>query len=130
MELYGTTRGSYNADFGCMELEPVRGTPKVFVIGGGGSGIATYRRLQRSGTPFAVGVLQENDLDYPVARALAVRVICERSFEPISEEAFQQAMDCMASCRQVICCLTSFGTVNEKNRLLMQKAKEMGILTI
>lgn len=130
MELYGTTRGSYNADFGCMELEPVRGEPKVFVIGGGGSGIATYRRLQRSGTPFAVGVLQENDLDYPVARALAVRVICERSFEPISEEAFQQAMDCMTSCRQVICCLTSFGTVNEKNRLLMQKAKEMGILTI
>lgn len=128
MELYETTKGSYNADFGCMELEPVRGAPKIFVIGGGGSGIATYRRLQRSGTPFAAGVLQENDLDYPVARALAARVICERSFEPVSEEAFQQAMDCMAACQQVICCLTSFGTVNEKNRLLMQKAKEMGIL--
>lgn len=128
MALYGTTKGSYNADFGCLELETVRGAPKVFVIGGGGSGIATYRRLQRRGIPFAAGVIPENDLDYPVAKALAARVISEKSFEPISEEAFQQAVDCMNACRQVICCLQSFGTVNEKNRLLMQKAREMGKL--
>lgn len=128
MALYGTTKGSYNADFGCLELEAVRGAPKVFVIGGGGSGIATYRRLQRRGIPFAAGVIPENDLDYPVAKALAARVISEKSFEPISEEAFQQAVDCMNACRQVICCLQSFGTVNEKNRLLMQKAREMGKL--
>lgn len=128
MALYGTTKGSYNADFGCLELEAVRGAPEVFVIGGGGSGIATYRRLQRRGIPFAAGVIPENDLDYPVAKALAARVISEKSFEPISEEAFQQAVDCMNACRQVICCLQSFGTVNEKNRLLMQKAREMGKL--
>lgn len=128
MALYGTTKGSYNADFGCLELEAVRGAPKVFVIGGGGSGIATYRRLQRRGIPFAAGVIPENDLDYPVAKALAARVISEKRFEPISEEAFQQAVDCMNACRQVICCLQSFGTVNEKNRLLMQKAREMGKL--
>lgn len=128
MALYGTTKGSYNADFGCLELEAVRGAPEVFVIGGGGSGIATYRRLQRRGIPFAAGVIPENDLDYPVAKALAARVISEKSFEPISEDAFQQAVDCMNACRQVICCLQSFGTVNEKNRLLMQKAREMGKL--
>lgn len=129
MALYGTTRGSYNADFGSLELEAVGGVPRVFVIGGGGSGIAAYRRLQRRGIPFAAGVLSENDLDYPVAKALAVRVISEKSFEPISDAAFQQAMDCMQSCQRVICCLQAFGTVNEKNRLLMEKAKELGKLT-
>lgn len=128
MTLYGATKGSYNADFGCLELEAVQGAPEVFVIGGGGSGIATYRRLQRRGIPFAAGVIPENDLDYPVAKALAARVISEKCFEPISDAAFRQAMDCMTACDQVICCPQSFGTVNEKNRLLMQKAREMGKL--
>ena len=71
MELYGATRGSYNADFGCLEMEPARGKPEIFVIGGGGSGIPVYRQLQRRGIPFTAGVLQENDVDYPVAKALA-----------------------------------------------------------
>lgn len=128
MTLYGATKGSYNANFGCLELEAVQGAPEVFVIGGGGSGIATYRRLQRRGIPFAAGVIPENDLDYPVAKALAARVISEKCFEPISDAAFRQAMDCMTACDQVICCPQSFGTVNEKNRLLMQKAREMGKL--
>ncbi len=40
------------------------GTPEVFVIGGGGSGIPVYRRLARQGVPFAarlsaVGILLE-----------------------------------------------------------------------
>ena len=54
-----------------MELEPVKGKPEVFVIAGNGSGRNTYRRLQREGIPFATGILFQNDLDYPVAKALA-----------------------------------------------------------
>ena len=65
-QLYGGARGSYNALFGSLELEAVAGAPEVFVIGGGGAGIPVYRRLQRQGIPFAAGVLQENDLDFPV----------------------------------------------------------------
>lgn len=95
MELYGAARGSYNALFGSLELEPVRGEPRVFVIGGGGSGIPVYRRLQRQGVPFAAGVLQENDVDYPVAAALAVRVVKEESFRPVGEAAFRQAAEVM-----------------------------------
>lgn len=85
MRLYGAARGSYNADFGCLEMEPVKGTPQVFVIGGGGSGIPVYRRLQRQGIPFAAGVLHKNDVDHSVAAALAARVITERGFEPIGD---------------------------------------------
>ena len=83
MELYGAARGSYNALFGSLELEAVRGEPEVFVIGGAGAGIPVYRQLQRRGVPFAAGVLQENDVDFPVAAALAVEVVSERSFQPV-----------------------------------------------
>ena len=126
MELYGAAKGSYNADFGCLELERIDGAPRVFVIGGGGSGIPVYRRLQRQGIPFAAGVLHENDLDYAVAKALAVEVISERPFEPIGDEAFAKAAECMRSCEQVLCPLQTFGAMNERNRALWELAKELG----
>ena len=49
--LYDLERGTYNEQFGSLELERVTGEPRVFVIGGGGSGTALYRRLQRRGIP-------------------------------------------------------------------------------
>ena len=116
--LYGITKGSYYAEFGCLEMEPVKGKPQVFVIGGNGSGIPVYRRLQRMGIPFAAGILHENDVDYPIARALASQVISEMPFEPIREETYDRAAEVLASCGQVICCLKEFGTLNDKNRKL------------
>lgn len=127
-KLYGMTRGSYNARFGCLELEAVRGTPKVFVIGGNGSAAGTYRRLQREGIPFATGVIPENDLDYPVAKALAAEVITEKAFEPISAEAYEQARKSMGQCEKVICCTDTFGTMNRANEQLLLLAKEKGLL--
>ena len=59
----------------------MRGTPQVFVIGGNGSGIPVYRKLQRMGIPFAAGILHENDMDYPIAVALAAKVISEAPFD-------------------------------------------------
>ena len=120
-DLYGITKGSYNAELGFMELEPVTGTPKVFVIGGNGSGIATYRKLHREGTAFAAGVLHENDVEYQVAKKLASIVITEKAFEPISEEHYDRARKVMKNCEKVICCLTEFGTMNEKNRMLYEE---------
>lgn len=127
-KLYGMTKGSYNARFGCLELEAVRGTPKVFVIGGNGSAAGTYRRLQREGIPFATGVIPENDLDYPVAKALAAEVITEKAFEPISAEAYGQARKSMEQCEKVICCTDTFGTMNRANEQLLFLAKEKGLL--
>lgn len=129
MRLYDADKGSYNADFGSLEMEAVRGVPEVFVIGGGGSGIPVYRRLQRRGVPFAAGILHENDLDYPVAKALAVEVISEQSFEPIGDAAFARAMERLASCAGVVCSLETFGTMNEKNRRLLAFAQKAGKLT-
>ncbi|MCD7907774.1 MAG: ABC transporter ATP-binding protein, partial [Clostridium sp.] len=122
--LYGITKGSYQAEFGCLEMEPVEGTPRVFVIGGNGSGIPVYRRLQRRGIPFAAGILHENDVDYPVAKALASQVVAEQAFEPIGEKAFAQAAALIKSCPRVVCCLDRFGTMNEKNRLLAELGRD------
>lgn len=128
MQLYGTTRGSYNADFGCLEMEAVQGSPQVFVIGGAGSGIPVYRQLQRQGIPFAAGVLHENDLDYPVAKALAAEVIAEKSFEPVSEASLAKAVKQLQACARVICPLSDFGTANQKNRILLELAQKTGKL--
>lgn len=130
--LYGITKGSYNALLGCLEMEPVGGRPQVFVIGGNGSGIPVYRRLQRQGIPFAAGILHENDIDYPIARALAMEVVSEVPFEIIREETYERALAVMENCKEVICCPQSFGTVNEKNRRLAElgrgKMRELGSL--
>jgi len=123
MTLYEADRGSYDPALGCLELERPEGEPRVFVIGGGGSGIPVYRRLRRQGIPFAAGVLHENDLDHPVARALAAEVITERAFRPVGEEAFRRARARMDACPRVLCPLAEFGPMNEGNRVLRDLAE-------
>ncbi|MFR5640008.1 MAG: ABC transporter ATP-binding protein [Butyricicoccus sp.] len=56
-----TSSAALREQFGSLEPERVTGEPRVFVIGGGGSGTALYRRLRR-GIPFAAGILPENDV--------------------------------------------------------------------
>ena len=126
--LYGITRGSYNAAFGCVEMEPPKGTPQIFVIGGNGSGIPIYRKLQRQGIPFAVGVLHTNDVDYQVASALAAQVVAEKPFECISQENCDRAAELMKQCQKVICPLKEFGTMNAANKELLNLARKLGIL--
>ena len=127
-QLYDVERGSYNDLYGSLELDRPQGEPQVFVIGGGGAGIPVYRQLQRRGIPFAVGVLHENDIDYPVAAALASVVIPERAFEPIAEHTLRMAKQALCRCEQVICCVDRFGTTNRENQQLYELAKQRGTL--
>ncbi len=122
--LYGVTKGSYNADFGCLELEPPSGEPEVFIIGGNGNGIPVYRQLQRRGIPFAAGVLHENDVDAQVASALGSEVVIEKAFNVISDDNLKKAKEILKKCKKVVCCLSEFGIMNEKNRLLIEAAEE------
>ncbi len=125
--LYGMEQGSYDCLAGTAEAGRLTGAPRVFVIGGGGSGIPVYRKLRRLGIPFAAGVLQENDLDLPTAAALGSRVITDRAFERISPEKADEALRVLEQCESVICTV-SFGGENGENRRLLEQAAELGIL--
>ena len=127
-DLYGVEHGSYDCLFGTAEPERNSASPRVFVIGGGGSGIPLYRKLQREGIPFASGVLPENDLDLPVAKALASVVITDRANEPVSAERAEEALAVLKTCETVICTVDQFGTVNRENRRLRDYAEEHGLL--
>lgn len=125
-QLYGIRMGSYDEESSDMELAAPEGTPEIFVIAGAGSGRKVFRRLQREGIPFATGVLYENDLDYPVAKALAAEVIAERPFEPVSRATLQAAKERLERCDSVICCRENFGSQEAFQRELLEYAKQLG----
>lgn len=126
--LYSLPTGSYHALLGSVELTGVRGTPKVFVIGGGGSGTPVYRQLQRQGIPFATGILQQNDLDYPIAKSLAALLIGERAYQPVGPQTLRDAQEQMLRCEKVLCPLAEFGPYNAENQHLRQIAIQAGLL--
>ncbi len=124
--LFSISTGSFDEENGNMELEAAKGEAKVFVIAGGGTGRNVYRRLQRQGVSFSTGILFENDLDYPVAKALASEVIEAAAFEPITESQLEAAKKCLKSCEKVICCKESFGTLELANQELLAYAGQCG----
>lgn len=124
--LFEITNGSFDEKNGNMELEPPKGEADIFVIAGGGSGRNTFRRLQREGKAFVTGILFENDLDYPVAKTLAKKVIGAKAFELMEKEMLMQAKREMDRCSQVICCRKRFGSLEQMNEKLLAYAKEKG----
>lgn len=124
--LFSISIGSFDEENGSMELEAAPGEPEVFVIAGGGTGRNVYRSLQRRGTAFAAGILFRNDLDYPVAKALAARVIEAPAFEPIPDALTAAAKESLDGCRRVICCKETFGTLERANQELLAYAGQRG----
>ena len=129
-ELYQMTEGSYDERTGDLELPGITGEPRVLVIAGNGEGTAVFRQFQREGIPFAAGILWENDLDYPAARALAAGLVTEKPFHPFSEEKLLQAKKLLDSCSRAICApgLDLEGKMTEKLRSLAGYAQEQGKL--
>lgn len=125
-QLYGVKPQQFEPQTGQVFMERPEGILEVFVIGGGGTGLAVYNRLQRQNIPFAAGILQENDVEYAAASALAACVFSEKAFFPVSEETFLRAKQMLDDCDACICALTEFGPYNEKNRQLYEYAKKLG----
>ena len=128
-KLYQVGRESFNSLTGAIYFEGVKKEPGVFVIGGGGSAIPIYYKLQREGIPFAAGILWENDLEMDAARACASEVISVKAFESAREEDYLRALKVLEKCERVICATECFGEFNEVNRKLMEHAKAAGKLS-
>ena len=97
-KLYGISSGVYDALSGSMELPRAEGAPYAFVLGGMGKATTVYRRLTREGTPFATGILAENDMDIPAARHLAARILTTAPFAPPSEAVLTEARQTLLNC--------------------------------
>ena len=96
--LYGISSGAYDVLSGSAELPCAKGQPRVFVLGGMGRATAVYRRLTREGTPFATGILAENDMDIPAARHLAARILTTAPFAPPDEAVMMEARQTLLNC--------------------------------
>ncbi len=127
-ELYGMTSGSYDERTGNLELEAVKGQPQIFVLSGNGSGTPVYRRLQREGLPFAAGILWENDLDYPSAKALAAEVISVKAFGRMDDKTQKRAEELIDQCSRMICTLevNEPGEVHLKFEEIKEYARRQG----
>lgn len=124
--LYGVGSQAYDVVSGSMFLQKAKGEPKVFVIGGGGSGIAAYYTLQRDQIPFAAGILSEGDVEYKAAKALASALVTTPAFYPIEIRQMAQARKWIDDCDYCICTLDAFGPLNQANKELLSYAKEQG----
>jgi iron complex transport system ATP-binding protein len=122
--LYEIDNGFYDPCFGSIELPRAEGRPKAFVISSGGTGIPVYRRLQKEGIPFAAGILYQNDIDYQLARLLAVQVISEKPFEEITDETYHKALACMRECEYVINAGVAIGSCNRRMEELLKEAQK------
>ena len=124
--LYSMEKGSWNSLLGSVELPGVSGEPKAFVVAGGGFGIPVYRKLQKQGVSFATGILFENDVDFQVAEMLSSHVVSCPAFEEMTEESYNRAAAILKACPRVIDAGTPKGSLNEKNRRLLELARELG----
>ena len=122
-DLYEIDGGSFNVDLGSVELKKPQGEPEVFVIAGGGKGIDTFRDLQKLGIPFYTGILNDNDIDYVVAKSLSNKVFSEEAFEPISDKVLNETLMAVKKCKFVIDTGIKIGSVNKKMEILLNEAK-------
>ena len=65
-------------------------------------------------------------MDYPVAKALAAECIAVPPFAAMDEAAMDRARAVMTRCEQMVCCLDTFGELNQGNRRLRDEAAVRG----
>lgn len=123
--LFDIGPGGYDPLFGAVELPKPPGEPEVFVLSNCGSGIPVYRALQRAGTPFAAGILYENDVDCRVARLLAAEVVTEAPFRPIGDVALARALMLMERCGRVVNAGVTLGETNRRLAELVARAEAL-----
>lgn len=126
--LFGITTGRFGEHTQSVELPAPEGKAEIFVIAGAGTGGAVYRDLQRKGLAFMTGILFQNDLDFPAAKALAAKVLESESFEPVPKDTLEQAKQSIDQCKTVICCRNHFGSLETANKELYIYAQKCGKL--
>lgn len=100
--------------------------PKVHLIAGGGSGREIMERLVSEGYSISLGVVNVGDSDYETAESLEIQCAEEAPFAPISDEAFNRALELLREAKVVIIAPIPFGWGNLRNLELAQLAQRKG----
>ena len=128
-ELYGIEKGYFDPCMGSLELPRPEGEIRVFVLSTDGNGVNVYRLLQKQGIPFAAGILYPGEIDYQVARLLAMEIVQEKPHENVSEESIRRAKEVIGRCEYVWNAGILLGSTNERLNGLLAYARETGKLT-
>ncbi|MBC7327186.1 ABC transporter ATP-binding protein [bacterium] len=100
--------------------------PKVHLIAGGGSGREIMERLVSEGYSISLGVVNVGDSDYETAESLEIQCAEEAPFAPISDEAFNRALELLRETNVVIIAPIPFGWGNLRNLELARLAQREG----
>ena len=122
-DLYQIDQGSFDPVFGSIELPRPEGEPQALVLSACGTGIPVFRSLQKQGVPFVAGILYTNDIDYRLARVLAMEVVEAQPFMPITDEAFNRALYWLDRCPRVINAGVEIGVCNARMAELIHRAR-------
>ncbi len=100
--------------------------PKVHLIAGGGSGREIMERLVSEGYSLSLGVVNVGDSDYETAKGLDIECAEEAPFAPISEEAYNRALELVREAKAVVIAPLPFGWGNIKNLEIAEIAQNEG----
>ncbi|MBF6592692.1 MAG: ABC transporter ATP-binding protein, partial [Ktedonobacterales bacterium] len=76
--------------------------PQAHVVAGGGTGDLVMRALVEAGIPFTAGALNVGDSDHALAEHLALAVISEPPFAPVSEQSQRATIEAMQAAGTVM----------------------------
>ncbi|WP_027422208.1 ABC transporter ATP-binding protein [Lachnobacterium bovis] len=124
-ELYGINReeNGYDYIFSTVEFPKVVGEAKTMVISNCGSGIDVYRQLQKENIPFHAGIVYKNDIDYNLAKKLAVDFIEIQPYEEITDEDVRRAKIEIDKMEKIILLPLTYGSTNDKLKEVVEYAK-------
>ncbi len=125
-ELYDLKVGSYNIEFGSVELAKPMGQVNTFVLAGGKSGINAYRFLQKNNIAFATGVLWQGDSGYEVAKMLASDVVSVAHYSELTEKHLEEAKKIIDVCDNFVMTDLPIGTFNKRVLELVEYATLKG----
>lgn len=89
--------------------------PRVHLICGGGVGGALMGHLSRMGCHVSAGVVNIQDTDWEVGRALGIEVVEEKPFSPISAQSYEANLKLALNADAVFLLETPFGRGNILN---------------
>ncbi|MBC7346324.1 MAG: heme ABC transporter ATP-binding protein [Clostridia bacterium] len=102
---------------------------RVHLVAGGGAGASFMEELVARGYQLTIGVLNQGDTDWQVARILGLPMADEVPFADIGEQAYARNRELVSQAQAVVLLDIPFGRGNLRNLAVLEEALDRGIPT-